>query len=87
MAATSLPSDRIKKVSILSFGSRGDIQPFLALCLALKERGYSVRFLSNAGSQSFFDQHDLEFVQVLNSSWWLVASQLASQISMSSMHL
>jgi len=52
-----------KSVSIIANGSRGDIQPYIALALALKEK-YSVRILTSAEHKSFVEDFDLEHVNV-----------------------
>jgi len=39
---------RMKTIAILATGSRGDVQPFLALAVGLMRRGQAVRFVSNS---------------------------------------
>eukprot|EP00555_Chaetoceros_dichaeta_P013853 CAMPEP_0198272338 /NCGR_PEP_ID=MMETSP1447-20131203/52810_1 /TAXON_ID=420782 /ORGANISM="Chaetoceros dichaeta, Strain CCMP1751" /LENGTH=58 /DNA_ID=CAMNT_0043965457 /DNA_START=110 /DNA_END=283 /DNA_ORIENTATION=+ len=36
----------LKKVTIMTIGSRGDIQPFVAIGIALKRAGYAVRVMT-----------------------------------------
>ena len=36
----------MKSIWIVTTGSRGDVQPYVAVALALKARGYSVRFFT-----------------------------------------
>ena len=54
---------RIPKMSILmlAIGSRGDIQPFIALALALKQYGHRIRLATHPTFKSFVEQHNLEF--------------------------
>lgn len=33
-------------IALVGFGSRGDVQPFLALALTLRERGHTVRLIA-----------------------------------------
>ena len=32
----------VKRIALVTIGTQGDVQPYLALAMALKERGYSV---------------------------------------------
>jgi UDP:flavonoid glycosyltransferase YjiC (YdhE family) len=46
-------------------GSRGDVQPFVALGLELKRSfGYRVRIATHAVFKNFVEQHDLEFFSI-----------------------
>lgn len=38
---------KLRKVTIMTAGSRGDVQPFVAIGIALKKAGYSVRVMTN----------------------------------------
>jgi sterol 3beta-glucosyltransferase len=49
MTADIIPKKELKNILILTAGSRGDIQPFLAVGIALKDAGYNVRFHTNHG--------------------------------------
>eukprot|EP00559_Dactyliosolen_fragilissimus_P009871 CAMPEP_0184856362 /NCGR_PEP_ID=MMETSP0580-20130426/1544_1 /TAXON_ID=1118495 /ORGANISM="Dactyliosolen fragilissimus" /LENGTH=491 /DNA_ID=CAMNT_0027351353 /DNA_START=8 /DNA_END=1480 /DNA_ORIENTATION=- len=55
-----------KKITILTDGSRGDIQPIIALAIALKERGHIVRLLTSVGHQAFVEEYGITFVNVVN---------------------
>jgi sterol 3beta-glucosyltransferase len=39
---------KLQRITIVAGGSRGDVQPYVALALALKEKGYTVRFATTA---------------------------------------
>jgi len=52
-----------KQISILTRGSRGDIQPIVALAIELSTK-YEVRILSNIGHKEFVESFDLTFVEV-----------------------
>ena len=60
ISETIMPSDK-KLISILSFGGRGDIQPFIAIGMSLHNT-YDVRILSNAGHKDFVEGNGLTFV-------------------------
>ena len=49
------------RIVILTVGSRGDVQPFLALALALQQRGHHVRLASHRCFRSFVESHGVEF--------------------------
>ncbi len=49
------------KVSILSYGSRGDVQPYIALGLGLQRAGYRVTLAAPALFRSFVEQYGLRF--------------------------
>lgn len=49
------------KITILTLGSRGDVQPYTALGLELMRTGHAVRLVTDAGFESFVLQHGLAF--------------------------
>jgi sterol 3beta-glucosyltransferase len=49
------------KVAILTLGSRGDLQPFIALGLGLKNVGYDVLLISSKNEESFAKSFGLDF--------------------------
>jgi UDP:flavonoid glycosyltransferase YjiC (YdhE family) len=51
-------------VILTSFGSSGDINPFLAVGSALKSRGHQVSFISNEFYKAVIEEHGLKFYQV-----------------------
>lgn len=50
------------KVTILTYGSRGDVQPFLALSLRLMEAGHSVKLAAPARFKDFVTEWGVDFV-------------------------
>ncbi len=48
-------------ISILTVGSRGDVQPFLALAIGLKEAGHNVKFGANIEFKDFIEKRGIEF--------------------------
>jgi sterol 3beta-glucosyltransferase len=49
------------KITIVSAGSRGDVQPFVALGKGLKKAGHAVGVLASKDFQNLITAHDLEF--------------------------
>ena len=49
----------ITKLLIFTFGTRGDVQPYVALGLALKTRGHDVTICTGRGFEDFIEAHGL----------------------------
>ncbi|EAW15294.1 putative UDP-glucose,sterol transferase [Aspergillus clavatus NRRL 1] len=69
----SLPQPPVKEpehfplrlnIVIQVVGSRGDVQPFLAIGVALKERGHRVRLATHLAFRDFVQDHGLEFFNI-----------------------
>ena len=63
------------KVTILTIGSRGDVQPFVALGVELRDAGHEVTLAAGEGFEAFvsgrglrFAALDVEFLERLQSS-------------------
>jgi len=50
------------KVTILTYGSRGDVQPFLPLSLGLMANGHSVKLAAPARFKDLIEEHNIDFV-------------------------
>src|SRR5215211_5008134 len=50
------------KITILTYGSRDDVQPFLPLSLRLIEEGHSVKLAAPARFQSLVQEQGIDFV-------------------------
>ena len=49
------------KIAITTLGSRGDLQPYIALALGLKTAGYDVLIISAKNEEDFVRNHGLDF--------------------------
>ncbi|MFC2053283.1 glycosyltransferase [Chloroflexota bacterium] len=49
------------KITVNTFGTRGDIQPYIALSLGLQQFGHSVRIVTHQIFESFVKEHNLDF--------------------------
>jgi len=49
------------KITVNTFGSRGDIQPYIALSLGLQQAGHTVRIVTHQIFESFVKEHGLDF--------------------------
>lgn len=50
------------KITILTYGSRGDVQPFLPLSLGLMARGHSVKLAAPFRFKQLVEEHGIHFV-------------------------
>lgn len=50
------------KITILTYGSRGDVQPFLPLSLRLMQEGHSVKLAAPFRFKTFVEEHHIDFV-------------------------
>lgn len=50
-----------KRVAIAAIGTMGDVQPFVALSVALRKRGYSVVLCTTSDFEEFVTSHEIEF--------------------------
>jgi sterol 3beta-glucosyltransferase len=51
-------------IVLMSFGSRGDIQPFLALAIALRERGHGVTFAALQDFEAQIGAYQIPFIPI-----------------------
>ena len=49
-------------VTVLTYGSRGDVEPFVALGRGLLQAGHSVRLAAPQTFESFVTAHGIDFV-------------------------
>jgi len=49
-------------ITILTYGSRGDVQPFLPLSLGLMANGHSVKLAAPARFKQLIEEHGIQFV-------------------------
>ena len=54
------------RILITTFGTRGDIQPFIALGIGLKDAGHAVAICTSEGYRSFVEEHQLDYVFMSN---------------------
>ncbi|OQO01189.1 hypothetical protein B0A48_13432 [Cryoendolithus antarcticus] len=57
------PKDPLK-ITCLTIGSRGDVQPYIALCKGLLEEGHKPRIATHREFQGWVEKHDIEFAPV-----------------------
>lgn len=52
------------KITCLTIGSRGDVQPYIALCKGLLAQGHKARIATHAEFQGWIESHGIEFRKV-----------------------
>jgi sterol 3beta-glucosyltransferase len=52
------------RITIVTAGSQGDIQPYLALAVGLKNAGYRVKFVANSNFAGFVEKYGLQFIPI-----------------------
>src|SRR5947207_2495064 len=52
------------RITILTAGSRGDIQPYLALALALKQVGHHVKLATHLNFKEWIESYGIEYAQL-----------------------
>ncbi|MBD2441197.1 glycosyltransferase [Nostoc sp. FACHB-110] len=75
----SLPSRKLK-ITILTVGSVGDVQPYCALAIGLKRAGHEVTVAANENFESFVREFDLEFAAIAGNSQELLQSKKGQQL-------
>src|SRR5688572_15018769 len=50
-----------KRIAIAAIGTMGDVQPFVALAIALQRRGHSVVLATTSDFETFVSAHGIEF--------------------------
>src|SRR5215210_6360507 len=53
------------KITILTYGSRGDVQPFLPLSIRLMEAGHYVQLAAPVRFKSLVQEHKIDFVPLI----------------------
>lgn len=71
-------------ISIISAGSRGDVQPYIALGVGLLKAGHKVRFLAPSDYESLAGEHHLAFID-LGGNMQSVAQGLEGQLEQGNM--
>eukprot|EP01119_Soliformovum_irregulare_P025351 TRINITY_DN9358_c0_g1_i3.p1 TRINITY_DN9358_c0_g1~~TRINITY_DN9358_c0_g1_i3.p1 ORF type:complete len:929 (-),score=305.44 TRINITY_DN9358_c0_g1_i3:180-2966(-) len=56
--------DKPLRISILTIGSRGDVQPYLALAQGLAKDGHTIRIITHAVFKDFVESYGFEFYNI-----------------------
>ncbi|WP_292719843.1 glycosyltransferase [Nostoc sp. JL34] len=60
----SIAPSRKLKITILTVGSRGDLQPYCALAIGLKRAGHEVTIATHENFELFVRKFDLKFAAI-----------------------
>ncbi|MEH2378510.1 MAG: glycosyltransferase [Nostoc sp.] len=69
------PSRKLK-ITILTVGSRGDLQPYCALAIGLRRAGHQVTVATHENFASFVRQFDLKFAPIAGNMQEFLQSKL-----------
>ncbi len=67
------------RIAIVSFGSRGDVQPYVALGLGLKHAGHTVRVVTQRDSESLVRDYGLDYGAVAGDVRAMMQSEVGQQ--------
>jgi hypothetical protein len=59
--------EHFMNIGLIGFGSRGDVQPFLALALALRERGHTVTLTAPTDCETQITAYSINYVRIPHS--------------------
>lgn len=68
------------RITILAMGSRGDVQPYLALALGLQAQGHEVRFAAYTNFEQGVRSRALSYVPVLGDYHEIVSGELGARL-------
>ncbi len=68
------------RITILTMGSRGDVQPLVALGQGLKQAGYRVKIATHDAFQAMVEHYGLEFAAIAGDVQALMASAAGQQM-------
>jgi sterol 3beta-glucosyltransferase len=66
----------MKRITTLAHGSRGDVQPYVALGVGFKRTGYAVKVAASTQFQSLIEEYDLEFAPLAGDPRLLMAESV-----------
>lgn len=64
---TTIKPEKSYRFTCLTIGSRGDVQPYIALAKGLMEEGHQVRIATHIEFQEWVESHGIEFKEVAGS--------------------
>ncbi len=68
------------RYGIITTGSRGDVQPFIALALALKERGHTVTLITNENFRAFVEGFGVSYLPITGDTERIINSPEALKL-------
>ncbi|MES2200921.1 MAG: glycosyltransferase, partial [candidate division FCPU426 bacterium] len=68
------------KISLLAYGSRGDVQPYVALALALKARGHQPLLAAPENFRSFVEGFGLDYAPLAGDTRGMMESGEAGRL-------
>ncbi len=72
-------TEKTRSLTIITTGSRGDVQPFIALALGLKAAGHKVRIVTHEEFRTAIEKCNLDFSPIAGDPKALIASEAGQQ--------
>lgn len=69
------------KITLMAFGSRGDIQPFLALAVALRERGHDVTLAAPGDFEAQINAYGVRYIPIPISNMDMMQKESAKGVA------
>jgi sterol 3beta-glucosyltransferase len=69
------------KIILMAFGSRGDIQPFLALAIALRERGHTVTLAAPSDFEAQINTYHIPYIRIPISNMDVIQRDASKQVA------
>src|SRR5262245_16904869 len=73
-------------IALIGFGSRGAVQPFLALALALHQRGHTVTLAAPKDFETLVTAYDIDYVPIHHSFKALLEMNVLEQVKREGFH-
>ena len=68
------------RYGIITTGSRGDVQPFIALALGLMQKGHDVAMVASENFREFVEGFGVQFMPVTGNSEQIINSPVALKL-------
>src|SRR4051812_45224577 len=68
-------------ITLMTFGTRGDVQPFLALAVALRDRGHNVTLAAPSDFEVQVNAYNIPFIRMPINSMEFVQKDRSKQVA------
>ena len=69
------------KITLMAFGSRGDVQPFLALAVALRERGHHVTLAAPSDFETLINAYTIPYIRIPISNLEVAQREIGKRVA------
>ena len=68
------------RITFVALGTRGDVQPYIALGIGLRQAGYNVRIATHQPFQTMVERHDLEYAPLAGDPQAMMGSEAGHRV-------